>query len=88
MRRRNDLHEGGFAPGECALHVALQQRGERLRGLPLRMLGSQHLDAVEREHELGIQWLLGPQRAVIVEGGDPLGFRHKIGRALLRHTLD
>jgi len=34
------------------------------------MLGSHRLDAVERELELEVDGLLGPQSAVVVEDGD------------------
>jgi hypothetical protein len=60
-----------FAAGEGAPDVPFQQRGDGLFGLPLRVLWSQRLDAVQREQELEIHRLLGSQRAVIVKGGDP-----------------
>jgi hypothetical protein len=37
-----------FAAGECALHVALEQRGEGFLVLPLGMLRSEHPNTVER----------------------------------------
>jgi hypothetical protein len=43
------------------------------------MLRRHGLDPVEGEDDLEIVGLLGPQRAVIVEGGDALGHRHEIG---------
>ena len=48
------------------------------------MLRRQRLDPVEGEGELGVHRLLGPQRAVIVEHGDALGFGHEVGRAFRR----
>ena len=43
---------------ECAFHVALEQRGERLFVLPFRMLRRERLHAVEREDQLEIHRLL------------------------------
>ena len=77
-----------LAAGERAFHVALEQRGERLLVLPLGMLRGERLHAVEREEELEIHRLLGPERAVVVEDRDALGGRDEVGRALLRHLLD
>ena len=82
MRRRHDLQQALLAGRRERLHVAFEQRLERLLGLPLRMLRRQRLDAIEREGELEIDRLLGPQRAVVVEGGDALGRRHEIRPAL------
>jgi len=48
----------------------------------------ENLHAVEREQELKIHRLLGPQSAVIVESGDALVLRHEVGRAVRRHTVD
>lgn len=59
--------------------VALAQRGEGLFPLPLRMLRSKRLHAVEREQKLEIHRLLSPERAVgVAEDGDALGGRNKI----------
>jgi hypothetical protein len=81
MRSHDDLEDGRFPICEGCLDVALQQRGEGLLGLPLRVFRSQHLDAVEGEQEREIHRLFGPQSAVIVESGDPIAFRHEVGRA-------
>ena len=70
-------------PRERALHVAGEERLEGLRGLPLGMLRRQRLHAVEREGELEVDRLLGPERAVVVEDGDALGGRHEAGPASL-----
>src|SRR5262249_50662585 len=43
---------------------------------------------VDRERDLEVDRLLGPQRAVVVEGGDALGDRHEVRRAVTRHTGD
>jgi len=78
MRGYHDRHDGRFAACESALHVAPQQRGEGLFGLPFGMSRGERLHAVEREQELEIHRLLGPKRAIIVEGGDALGLWHKV----------
>jgi hypothetical protein len=61
---------------------------ERLRRLPLGVLRRECLDAIEREGELDVHRLLGPQRAVVVENRDTLGRRHEIGSTLPRRSLD
>ena len=83
MGRGHDL-EHAFLPGRGdALHVALEQRGERLLGLPLGVLRRQRLHAIEREQELKRHRLLGPERAVVVERRDAFGHGHEVGAALL-----
>ena len=77
-------HQPASPRGQDRLDVALEDALERLRRLPLGMLRSQRLDAIEREGELEVDRLLGPQRAVVVEDGDALGRRHEIRRAGLR----
>ena len=72
--------DGLLAAGQRALQVAREDRLERLLVLPLRMLRRQRLDAVEREGELEVHRLLGPERAVVVEDGDALGGRHEVRR--------
>ena len=52
------------------------------------MLRRERLHAVEREEELEIHRLLGPERAVVVEGGDALGERHEVRRAFRRDLRD
>ena len=42
---------------------------------------------IDHELELKVDRLLGPQRAVVVEGGDPLRRRHEILRAFRRHGV-
>ena len=72
-----------LAASQRGLHVALEQRGERLLVLPLRMLRRERLHAVEREEQLEIHRLLGPERAVVVERGDALGTGTKSGEPAL-----
>ena len=58
VRGHDDFGQRVFAAGERGLHVALEQRGERLLVLPLGMLRRERLHAVEREEELDIHRLL------------------------------
>ena len=88
MSRRDQLHHAVLAGFGQRLHVAFDRCLERLLVLPLRMLGRHRLDAVEREGQLEVHRLLGPQRAVVVEGGDALGGRHEIRPALPRNAGD
>src|SRR5271155_6037778 len=88
MSGYRDCHDSLFSVGERALHVALQKRGERLLVPPFGMLWGERLHAIEREQHLEIHRLLSPERAIIVESGDPLRLRNKLGRALLRHAVD
>jgi hypothetical protein len=52
------------------------------------MLRRQCLDAVERVGELHVDRLFDPQRAVIVERGDPLRRRDEVGRSFPGHIGD
>jgi hypothetical protein len=53
-------------------HVTVEHGLEGLRSRPLGVLRRQRLDPIEDEEELEIARLLGPQGAVVVEGGDAL----------------
>ena len=83
-----DPRDGGFAAGKRAFHIALERRRKRLLRLPFGMLRGERPQAIEGEDELEVQRLLGPQRAVIVEGGDSLGDGDEVRRSFLRHLLD
>ncbi len=48
--------------------------------LPLGMLRREHLDPIDDEEELRIQRLFGPERSVVVEGGDARGDWNEIRR--------
>ena len=50
--------------------------------------GAERLHPVESKGHLEVEGLLGPERAVVVEDGDPLGRRHEGGRALFRDVAD
>jgi hypothetical protein len=73
-----------LAAGERVLGVALEHGGERLGCFPLGMFRGHRFDPVEREEELEVHRLFGPERAVVVEDGDAFRDRHKIGRAFRR----
>ena len=47
------------------------------------MLGCQRHDPVEREHHLAVDRVLDPERAVLVEGGEPIRRRHEVRAARL-----
>ena len=68
----------GVAARKRGLQIAREDGFERLFFLPLRVLRSEFLDPVDREMNLEIQGLLGPEGAVVVERGDAFGGRHKI----------
>jgi hypothetical protein len=72
--------------GHHAFDVAGQDALEGLSCLPLEMLRCERLHAIERERELKIDRLLGPQRAVVVEHGDALVPRHEIRAPVSRYA--
>ena len=88
MRGGHDLQHALLAHGGDGFHVAGKHRLEWFLVLPFRMLVGLLLHLVDGEHELVVDRLLDPQRAVIVERGDALGRRHVIGPALLGHPRD
>ena len=88
MGREHDRLE--VAQGELADRraVAGQHGLERLLLLPLGMLGRQRHHPVEREHHLAVDRVLDPQRAVLVEGGEPVLERDEVRAAGLRGGTD
>src|SRR5262249_2582073 len=52
------------------------------------MLRSECPDPVDRELELDVDWLLRPERTVVVERGDARGGRHEVRATLFRNTVD
>ncbi|WP_429567716.1 hypothetical protein [Paraburkholderia sp. JPY419] len=52
------------------------------------MLADHRLHALQREHQLRSSGLLRPQRAVIVEHGDPVGSRNEVLGLRRRHQRD
>ena len=75
-----------FSPAAATASVSpAMMRLEGLGVLPLRVLGRERPDPVQREGDLEIDRLLGPERAVVVEDSDALGRRHEVGP---RHACD
>ena len=68
--------------------VPLERGLERLALLQLGLVLRHRHEAPQDEVELDRHWLLTPQRAVVVEGGDPLGRRHVAAAALIRDARD
>jgi hypothetical protein len=57
-----------------------------LNGFPVRMLGRQRADTVKDKLSLETyRRLFGPERPVVVEDGDSLGYRHEVRTALGRY---
>ena len=52
------------------------------------MLWRERLDAVEDEERLDVHRLLGPERAIVIEGGDALVGVNEIQAAFLGHPRD
>jgi hypothetical protein len=88
MRGGQELKQPFFSGGSQRVHVAFEYRFVRLLVLPIRMLRRHDLDPVEHEGELKVDRLLRPQRAIVVESGDPLGRLDEIGTAFLRHACN
>ena len=78
MGSHHDLKNRAFTPRECAFEIAFEQGSERLLGFPLGMLRRERLHTVEGKSKLEIDRLLGPERPVIIEGGNPLRLRHEV----------
>ena len=99
VRGHDELDDSLLSRGGQRLEVARQHGGERRLGLPLGVLRRERLHAVERERELHVHGVFDPERAVVVEHGDPLrlgheargalagGGRDEIEDGLLRHAL-
>ena len=84
VRCHNEIVDCRHAAGMHSLEVSFQQGGKRLLGLPFGVLRCKRPNAVSCEEQLEIRRLLGPQVAVIVEGGDTLCGRHVVLRSFLR----
>ena len=82
VRGHDDFEHRAFATGEGGFHIALEQRGERLFVLPFGMCRGKRLHAVQREEELEIHRLLGPEGAVVVKRRDAFGGRYELRAAL------
>ena len=53
------------------LLVVFEHGLKRLGGAPLRMFRGERLDTVQGERELDVEWLLIPERPIVVEDGNP-----------------
>jgi len=56
-------------------------------GFPFRVLRRECLNSIDSKDKLEVERLFGPKRAVIIERGNPLVRRNKIGRAFFRHLF-
>jgi hypothetical protein len=80
---------GGFVTGrKCACKVALQYRGEGLLGLLGRVVVGLGLNAVGDKQQLGVQRLLSPERAVVIEYGNTCAQLYMVGQGRAGHALD
>ncbi len=87
----HDLEQALLARRLHRLHVVLEYALEGLLRLPLRVLGRERLHPIEREGDLDVDRLLGPQRAVVIESGDALRGGHEVRASLrsdARHEAD
>ena len=71
-----------------ASQIALQHRGERLLCLPFRDAGAPAPSPGRGEEELEVHRLLGPERAVVVEGRDAFRRAARSPASPARHALD
>ena len=85
MGGHDDFQQRPFATRQRTFKVALQQRGEGLLVFPFRVSRGERFHPVEGEKELEVHGLLGPERAVIVENGNPLGRGDEIRTAVSGH---
>ena len=56
--------------------------------LPLGVLGRHLAQTVKRKHGLGVQRMLGPKRAVLIEGGDAIVGLDILGAGFFRRVLN
>src|SRR5215510_8930515 len=69
-------------------HVIPEQRGKRFSVLPIRALWQKRFDSVPHKEDLEIDRLLGPERAVVVEGRDTFFGFNKIWRTFPGYSVD
>ena len=81
MGGHRHFKQGFFAAVQRGFHVTLEYGGEGLLLFPFRMFRGERLDPVEDVEGLEVHRLLGPQAAVVVEGGDTRGGVHVVGGA-------
>ncbi len=88
VRGRHHFEQSPLAGCSNGRHVALEHAFEGLPFSPLGVLWRERLDPVEGESDLKVDWLFRPERAVVVERGDPLGDGHEVRSAFPRHATD
>jgi hypothetical protein len=86
MGRRHDLEKSLLAERRQRLAIVAEHGLERRLRPPVRVPRRQRLDPVDREHDLEIHRLLGPQRAVIIERGDARLDRDEVCAARRGHA--
>ena len=83
VRPEQDVRQRLQAARHRRAHVASEQRlDDGARG-QLRVLRRLGVEALQEEERLGVRRPLAPQRAVVVEDGDPLVCRDETGRPLV-----
>ena len=84
VRCHDQLEQAFHASCRQRLLVVFEHGLKRLGGAPLRMLRSERLDTVQGERELDVEWLLIPERPIVVEDGNPRRRRNEVGTLLDR----
>ncbi len=88
VRCHDQLEQPFHASCRQRLLVVFEHGLKRLGGAPLRMLRSERLDTVQGERELDVEWLLVPERPIVVEDGNPRRRRNEVGTLWIGHRLD
>lgn len=88
VRRHYEVKQTLYTGCTKRLMVVFEHRLKRLGSAPLRVLRSQRFDAVKSEGELNIEGLLGPERPIVVEDGNPRCEWHVVGAVLVGHCLN
>ncbi len=88
MGRHHQFEQALLAALCESVHVAIEDGLEGLGRVPFRMLRRELLDAVDREEQLEVGRLLGPECAVVVEYGHSLGWRDVVLSPFLGHLAD
>src|SRR3954451_6001960 len=85
---RDDVQYPMLSAGEHSLHVTVEQTREWLLVLPFRMLRGKCFHAIDGEQKLEVDWLLSPERTVIVKCCDTACDWNKVWSSLICHVLD
>src|SRR5688572_12918261 len=88
VSRSHQLQSAFFARGANRFKISLEQRSEGFLILPFRVCRSERFDPFDHEEELEIDWLLSPERSVVVKDGNALWDWNKLRVALSSHPLD